>query len=101
MNPEIENVTEIETEIETVSETTVVQTETENTQPEPKMLEGVVHECAKLNVRKEPSTSAPVVCTILKGTEVAIFEEESTDEFYKICTASGIEGYCMKQFIKI
>jgi hypothetical protein len=30
-----------------------------------------------------------------------IDEKESTEEFYKVCTAAGIEGFCMKKFIAI
>lgn len=62
---------------------------------------GVVTECARLNVRKEPSTDADVVTTILLGTEVMVDVYESTEEFYKICTGAGIEGYCMKKFINV
>jgi len=41
-----------------------------------------------------------VICTINCHAEVEIDELESTDDFYKICTASGVEGYCMKKFIR-
>lgn len=68
---------------------------------EPKMLSGIVIDCVRLNVRSEPDAAAPVICTIARNTEVAIIEEESTDEFYGICTASGVEGFCMKQYIFI
>lgn len=62
---------------------------------------GVVVDCSKLNVRRRPSINAEIECEIVKGTEVEVNEAESTNEFYKIYTAAGIEGYCMKQFIKI
>lgn len=67
--------------------------------PEPKI--GSVVDCKMLNVRKEPSIESEVLCEISWSTELMIYEEESTDEFYKICTASGVEGYCMKKFISI
>jgi hypothetical protein len=38
---------------------------------------------------------------IEQGAEVAINKEESTAEFYKVCTASGVEGFCMKKFITV
>lgn len=66
---------------------------------EPK--QGVVTDCLKLNVRKEPDSTAEVVCTIDASTTVVISEEESTEEFYKVYTAAGLEGYCMKKFITI
>lgn len=62
---------------------------------------GVVTACEKLNVRKAPNASASIVTTLDVDTEVMIDETESTDGFYKIYTGSGIEGYCMKQFIKV
>ena len=58
-------------------------------------------DCRKLNVRAEPSIDAEVVCVISEGTELLIDEAESTDDFYKICTAAGVEGYCMGMFITV
>lgn len=62
---------------------------------------GIVTDCLKLNIRKEPNPNSRIVCAIDCLTEVIIDEKESTDEFYKICTVSGIEGFCMKKFITI
>lgn len=62
---------------------------------------GKVIDCVKLNVREEPSTKAFVVFEIPVGSTVFIDETCSTDEFYKICTEHGVEGYCMKKFIEI
>lgn len=86
-------------------ETEVVQTEEtvveEPTTPvvEPKAAK--VTDCVKLNVRKDPSTSSDVVCEIAASTNLVVYEEESTEEFYRICTSAGIEGYCMKKYITI
>lgn len=63
--------------------------------------QGVVTDCIKLNVRVEPSSTADVVCEITVATKLVVYENESTDEFYKICTYSGVEGYCMKKYITI
>lgn len=62
---------------------------------------GKVVGCVKLNVREEPSAKASVVFEIAVGSKVFIDETCSTDEFYKICTEHGVEGYCMKKFIEI
>lgn len=62
---------------------------------------GLVSNCKKLNVREKPTIEAPVVCEIVCQTEVMIDEKESTEEFYKVYTAAGIEGFCMKKFIAI
>jgi uncharacterized protein YgiM (DUF1202 family) len=66
-----------------------------------KLKTGMVTDCVKLNVRKEPSVNADIVCMIAGATEVEIDETQSTEEFYKIYTAAGIEGFCMKKFITI
>ena len=84
----VEPIEVVEPAIETVIETV----------PAPKI--GRVFGCTSLNVRKAPKTNATVICTINCHAEVEIDELESTDDFYKICTASGIEGYCMKKFIR-
>ena len=68
---------------------------------EPVSIKGVVTNCLQLNVREAPRSDAKVLFVIDSLSEVAIYENESTDEFYKICTASGLEGFCMKKFIAI
>lgn len=62
---------------------------------------GIVHQCLTLNVREEPDKDSGIVCSIQCLTEVMVDEEESTQDFYKIRTASGIEGYCMKKYISV
>lgn len=81
---------------EEVVEETVV---TPETPAEP--VYGVVSECAKLRVRKEPSTDADVICELPLATEVLVDESNSTEEFYKVVTGAGVEGYCMKKFIEL
>ena len=62
---------------------------------------GKVSNCKKLNIRKLPSRDTEIVSELIEGSEVMIDEKESTALFYKICTEHGIEGFCMKQFIKV
>ncbi len=62
---------------------------------------GFVTNCKKLNIREEPRTDATIVCEVDYQTELMIDENESTEEFYKVFTAAGIEGFCMKNFITI
>ena len=61
---------------------------------------GIVVDCSKLNVRRNPNQNSEVVCEIDAGSEVTICEEESTIEFYKVYTAAGAEGFCMKKYIR-
>lgn len=65
----------------------------------PKPLTGKVTGCAKLNVRESANATANVLAVINEGSEVVINRIKSTVEFYAVCTAAGIEGYCMKKFI--
>lgn len=62
---------------------------------------GVVHNCYKLNLRAYPAITRSVITTLNSGDEVKIVEEESTDDFYKVVTSSGVEGFCMKEYIEI
>ncbi len=62
---------------------------------------GFVTNCKKLNVREKPRTDATIICEVDYQTELMIDENESTEEFYKVFTAAGIEGFCMKKFIAI
>lgn len=68
---------------------------------EPEPIIGVVTDCIKLNVRARPNQTAMILGVITAATELIIIEEESTRDFYKICTSAGLEGYCMKKFISI
>lgn len=62
---------------------------------------GLVRDCANLRVRKAPDDKAEVLGIVPVDTEVMIDEEESTGEFYKVYTDSGLEGFCMRQYIAI
>lgn len=66
-----------------------------------KSVMGYVDNCVRLNVRCNPSIDADVIAEIDSGTKLMIDENESTEDFYKVCTESGIEGFCMKQFVTI
>lgn len=82
---------------EVKAETTPV---VEQPKPEPpKTLTGKVAGCAKLNVRKTPSKDGEVLAIINEGSEVVINKIKSTMDFYAVCTATGVEGFCMKKFI--
>lgn len=94
--------------IDTVTEEPVVTPEVteepvteEPTVEEDDTIIGVVTECVKLNVRKEPVADAEILTTILLGAEVQVDIFESTEDFYKVTTGAGIEGYCVKDYINI
>lgn len=79
----------------------VTPASTVETKEDDKEIIGVVVKCEKLNVRKEPASDAEVLTTIPKGAELQIDISESTENFYKVCTGAGIEGYCVKDYISI
>lgn len=69
---------------------------------EERFVTGVVVGCEKLYVREKPGKEFNHVTIISKGTEVQVDKIESTTEdFYKVVTSMGFEGYCMKKFISI
>ena len=57
--------------------------------------------CKMLNVREAPDTEADVLTVLHKDSEVMIDMNQSTDEFYSVCTETGVEGFCMKEFINV
>ena len=69
---------------EEIKKDVVVEKNDNNTEKQPKVREprnGVVVDCVKLNVRKSPAADATILAEIPVGT--------------------GIDGFCMKKFIKI
>ena len=89
---------------EEIKKDVVVEKNDSNTEKQPKVREprnGVVVDCVKLNVRKSPAADATILAEISVGTKVQIIDKESTKDFYHVCTATGIDGFCMKKFIKI
>ena len=94
-NPDVEPKDDVVVEETTIEEPVV------EAPVAPPMLTGVVTDCVKLNVRKTPAANGMILDTIAKGTEVKIDEFKSTNDFYKVCVASGIEGFCMKKFITV
>lgn len=92
-NYETTNIDEI---VEPVTEETLVDDSTLES-----VLEAIVVNCSKLNVREKPSSDAKILCELKKGSVVLIETENSTDTFYKIVTITGIEGYCVKEYISV
>ena len=88
-------------EVEADTKPDVVAPAEDETNPEPEVIVGIVSGCARLRVRKTPSPNAPVLTEIVKGSEVAIDESKSTVYFYAVVTDSGVEGFCMKEYIQV
>lgn len=69
------------------------------TKAEIETVTGTVANCAKLNVRANPSATADVVCVLDAASEIEINVKDSTHEWFKVCTATGVEGFCMRKFV--
>lgn len=61
---------------------------------------GVVN-CLRLHVHSEPNLDSEIVCKVRYLTEVVIDLDKSTEDFYKIYTVIGAEGFCQKNLITI
>ena len=55
----------------------------------------------KLYVRKEASKDSEPVGIVTDKDDLSIDVSRSTDDFYKVITSNGLEGYCVKEFVKI
>ena len=62
---------------------------------------GIVDNCIRLNVREKPSVDAEILTALEVGSEVRILKDETENGFYKVCTASGLDGYCMCEYIML
>lgn len=54
---------------------------------------------SNLNIRQEPSTDAAVVGKAAKGETVTLVEQ-SSDDWWKVRTADGEEGYAYARYLK-
>ena len=101
LNPIAEVKMESEPEVaEVVQPKSAMVQETVETKSLPETVSGMVVGCAKLNVRKEPNLFADIVCALNVQSEIEIDVEKSNNDWFYICTATGVEGYCMRKFVE-
>lgn len=62
---------------------------------------GMVVDCTKLNIRMTPNKTATVIDVVDRGDQLVIDLDFSTDEWYSVTTETGVEGFCMKQYVAI
>ena len=74
--------------------------ETVETVTLPETVEGMVVNCAKLNVREEPTVDSGIVCVLTVQSEIQIDVAKTTKDWVYVYTATGLEGYCMRQYIE-
>lgn len=86
----------------------VEQTKVEQTVPEKKedrtgsVERGIVVDCSKLNIRKEPKKDAHIVLIVDAGAELKVIDSDKhKGDWYKVITANKVHGFCMKKYVKI
>ena len=90
---------EVEEEIAEVNESEEVTKE--SAKEADSTVVGYVSGCLKLNIREEGYPGANVVCVVPEKTALLIEVAESNDEWYKVYTETGMEGFCMKQYVTL
>lgn len=86
-----------ETDCESVEE--AVETECKNDEVD--TVTGIVTDCKMLNIRKTPSKDSDPVCTVDAGEFLTVNLNDSTATWYSVRTSSGVEGFCMKEFVSV
>lgn len=61
---------------------------------------GVIN-CLGLPLYSEADLNSEIICKLRYLSEVMIDPAMSTVDFYKICTAIGVEGFCEKDFVTV
>lgn len=56
-------------------------------------------ESSNLNIRQAPSTEGAIVGKAAKGEQVSLVEQ-SSDDWWKIKTNDGVEGYCYARYLQ-
>lgn len=67
----------------------------------PTTVTGRIINCGKLNIRYSADAQSKVLCTVDVGSELTVHSETLPDEWFKVTTKSGVEGYCMSKYIAI
>lgn len=62
---------------------------------------GIVKEGMIANVYAEPNTDAVIICQIAGGNRVEVDFRQDLGKFCIVCTAMGVEGFCMKKHITV
>lgn len=57
--------------------------------------------CLRLHIFSEPNLESEIVCKVRYLTEIEIDLENSAEDFYKVYTAIGAEGFCQKEMVTI
>ena len=94
-------VTEEETNIEpeVTEEETNIEPEVTEEEIQNKQLVRVIPNL--LNIRFSAEKDATIVTIVSKDDELILLDKEPINGFYHIITKTGIEGYCMVEFVEL
>ena len=99
------NYNKISTEKSTEEKVDIVETAeeaiAEAVESEPSIVYGKIANCTKLNIRKKPNIKSDILTVIDTKAVVEIYPDNSPKGWYKVIASKDIEGYCMKEFIKL
>ena len=62
---------------------------------------GVVIDCELLNIRKAPKADADILTRVKAKEQLMINTDKSTGNWYAVRTQTGIEGYCVKEYVEV
>lgn len=105
--PEVEvDETLIQEDIVETEEPEAVQESEPTPEPvkeEPKKIQILykINNCKKLNVRSKPNKDGDIVCVLNTSNVFEIEEVESKPEWVKVFTDTGLEGFCMKEYVVV
>ena len=98
IEPEItEEETNIEPEV--TEEETNIEPEVTEEEIQNKQLVRVIPNL--LNIRFSAEKDATIVTIVSKDDELILLDKEPINGFYHIITKTGIEGYCMVEFVEL
>lgn len=64
-------------------------------------LDGIVHNCVKLNVRKNPSIDSDVIAVLNEQDKIKVKDVDTISDWYFIQLPNGKEGFSMKKYVAI
>lgn len=64
-------------------------------------LDGIVHNCVKLNVRKNPSIDSDVIAVINEQDKIKVKDVDTLSDWYFIRLPNCKEGFSMKKYVAV
>lgn len=64
-------------------------------------LDGIVHNCVKLNVRKNPSIDSDVIAVLNEQDKIKVKDVDTLSDWYFIQLPNGKEGFSMKKYVAV